>query len=49
MLGGAPSSSGWMDSLQICSVATKTLNMQSRTNDKEWSSRLQVGRRATNS
>jgi hypothetical protein len=37
------------DGLLICKVAANTLNKQSRTADKEWSSSLGIGREANNS
>jgi len=37
------------DGLQLRRVANNTLNKQRRTADREWSSSLEVGRRAQNS
>jgi hypothetical protein len=40
---------GWRNGLRIWRVAADTLNKQSRTADKGWSSSLGVGRGANNS
>jgi hypothetical protein len=46
---GASSGCGWRNGLQIWRTATNTLNKQSRTAEKGWSSSLGVGRGANNS
>jgi hypothetical protein len=46
---GASSGCGWSNDLQLCRVAANTLNKQSQTADKGWSSSLGVGRGANNS
>jgi hypothetical protein len=46
---GASSGCGWRNGLQLWRVAANTLNRQSRTADKGWSSSLGVGRGANNS
>jgi hypothetical protein len=46
---GASSGCGWSNGLRIWRVAANTLNKQSRTADRGWSSSLGVGRGANNS
>jgi hypothetical protein len=46
---GAPSGCGWRNNLQLWRVAANTLNKQSQTADKGWSSSLGVGRGANKS
>jgi hypothetical protein len=46
---GASSGCGWRNGLQVWRVAANTLNKQSRTAEKGWSSNLGVGRGANNS
>jgi hypothetical protein len=46
---GACSGCGWRNGLQVWRVAANTLNKQSRTADKGWSSSMGVGRGANNS
>jgi hypothetical protein len=46
---GASSGCGWWNGLQLWRVAANTLNKQSRTANKGWSSSLGVGRGANNS
>jgi hypothetical protein len=46
---GASSGCGWRKGLRIWRVAANTLNKQSRTADRGWSSSLGVGRGADNS
>jgi hypothetical protein len=45
---GASSGCGWRNGLQLWRLAANILNKQSWTDNKEWSSSLGVGRRATN-
>jgi hypothetical protein len=46
---GASLGCGWRNGLRIWRVAANTLNKQSRTADKGWSSSLGVGQDANNS
>jgi hypothetical protein len=48
MLGGASSGCGWRNVLQLWTIAVNILNKKQRTNGKEWSSSLGVGRGAIN-
>jgi hypothetical protein len=45
----ASSGCGWRNGLQLWRVAANTLNKQSQTADKGWSSSLGVGQGANNS